>query len=310
LLSDPEISRLINTEFVACWDTVRPVPKVTIDFGNGKVLKRTLTGNTVISVCLPDGRALDAFPGVYTPADFKAQIAGTLKLYREIAAAKESPELVSARVVAWHREGFIQGVRAEGARTTMSKALVESPLLRALGLPGRKALVLGSEPPAPRAEPQAVLVGPEAQLVAIDRQPVPRNGLEEVVSLKATPPTPVKPTAILDPLLDPKGAFAALSQRIDDASKQAASVEQVRRGFAPANPAARKTPEQIGREAIEIDSLVNVRAIRPAVHLWYLAHGGLPANRLLRDELYRDLLHVPVDDPYLGLTGAAIPGTP
>ena len=309
MLSDPEVSRLINTEFVPCWDTVRPVPKVTIDFGNGRTLTRTLAGNTVISICLPDGRALDAFPGVYTPNDFKAQITGTLKLYRELAAAKEGPEELSARVVAWHREGFVQGVRAEGARTTLSKAFVESPLLNALGLPGRRAMVLGAEKLAEpvaveKRDPMLATTATKAlvQSVILDRANVTFTPLPA----GAVAPTP----ADVDPLVDPKAAFELLRSRIDDASKHAASVQQVRQRFNPGQPAVKKTPEQIGREAVEMDSQINIRAIRPAVHLWYLANGTLPSSRTLRDEMYRDLLHVPVDDPYLGLTDAAIPGTP
>jgi hypothetical protein len=289
------------------------VPKVTIDFGNGHTLKRTLAGNTVISVCLPDGRALDAFPGVYTPADFKAQIAGTLKLYREIAAAKESPEQVSARVVAWHREGFVQGVRAEGTRTTFSKAVVESPLLNALGISSRRALVLGAELPA-EAEPEPAAAAPRGPGIATTTS---KAAVQSVILDRADvtytvlPAAPVNPVTIdADPLADPKAAFEVLRSRIDDASKHAASVRQVRQRFNPGTPPVKKTPEQIGREAVEMDSLINVRAIRPAVHLWYLANGTLPASRVLRDEMYLDLLHVPVDDPYLGLTDAAIPGTP
>src|SRR5215467_2987788 len=49
--------------FVLHWQTVRPVPKVTIDFGNGKKIERTLTGNSLHLVLDLDGRPMDALPG-------------------------------------------------------------------------------------------------------------------------------------------------------------------------------------------------------------------------------------------------------
>lgn len=311
MLSDPEVSRLINEKFVACWDTVRPVPKVTIDFGNGKSLVRTLAGNTVISICLPDGRPLDALPGVYTPADFKAQLGPTLDLFSKLNWKQDRASEVAIQVGEWHRSRFVDGVQKEGRRTTLSKAAVESPLLQALGMRGMKAMSFGTQPeapmadtPAPPAQPMVRTTTSKAavQSVLLDRlSPVPPAAIPTVT---ANPPT------LPDPLSDPRAAFAALSSRIEDASKRAATIRELRTNLNPATATQPKTPEQLGREAVEADSQINVQAIRPAVHLWFMANGALPNQRFLRDAMYKDLLHVPVDDPYLGLTAALIPGTP
>jgi hypothetical protein len=122
-------------------------------------------------------------------------------------------------------------------------------------------------------------------------------------------PGAVTPPAI-DPLVDPKGAFAQFSARIEDVSKRAASIRQLRTAAPAATATPPKTPEQLGREAVEADSLINVRTIRPAVHLWFLGHGAPKQVNEVRDAMYRDLLHVPVNDPYLGLTDVLVPGTP
>jgi hypothetical protein len=74
LLSDTRIQKLLAERTVPVWQSVGPVPTVTVDFGHGKTLKRTLGGNTVLLLILPDGRALDAFPGVYTPDDFSREL--------------------------------------------------------------------------------------------------------------------------------------------------------------------------------------------------------------------------------------------
>lgn len=317
LLSDPETAKLLNTEFVPCWDTVRPVPQVTIDFGNGHTLKRTLAGNTVISICAADGRVLDAYPGVYTPAAFKGQISDTLGLFRKLTAAP-APAEQAAELAAWHREQFVKGVRAEGARLTLSKAFVESPLLAALGVPPAKAFGYGQAAPAGDPPPAIAVPATPSRVLTTTSKAIVQSTVmkaltpDQVVSPTAAPPGvpatgPTSPS--IDPLADPQTAFAQFSERIEDVSKRAATVRQLRRTTTGPD-APKKTPEQIGKEAVEADATINIRAIRPAVHLWFMANGAPRDARSVRDVMYRDLLHVPVDDPYLGLADALVPGTP
>src|SRR5689334_14281127 len=47
LYPHPAINRVLRDRFVLHWHSVRPVPRVTIDFGDGRRLVRTLTGNSV-----------------------------------------------------------------------------------------------------------------------------------------------------------------------------------------------------------------------------------------------------------------------
>jgi len=264
LLSDPDVVRTLNERVVAYWESVRPVPKVTIDFGDGRVLHRTLGGNTVMLLCLPDGRVLDAFPGIYAPRDFLPA------LERSLAFAADFRD---EAFVAWHRERATQAVAAERIRITTSKAFVESPLLEALGM-AQRALPAA---PAP------------ARAAASDR------------------PAPAR-AAAPDPLANPQDAFHRLSARIEDVSKGAATVERLRRSYL--REGVPRTPEQIGREAVELDSRTNTWLVRPAVHLFFVTQGRpVPREECVR-AIFREVLHVPVDDPYLGLADALVPGTP
>ena len=52
------------------WQSVRPVPTVTIDFGDGRKLERTLTGNSIHYILDSQGRPIDALPGLYGPQAF------------------------------------------------------------------------------------------------------------------------------------------------------------------------------------------------------------------------------------------------
>lgn len=107
LLSDVELASELKDQYVLSWESVRKVPKATIDFGNGEVITRTLKGNCVFYVCDPDGRVRDILPGVYTPKDFRRE----LKSSGPVAQATPEDNLAM-----------------------ISKAVVESPILSSFAL--------------------------------------------------------------------------------------------------------------------------------------------------------------------------------
>src|SRR6187551_2404363 len=59
LYPDPQINRMLREQFVLHWESVRPVPLVTIDFGDGRRVVRTLTGNSAHLVLDWRGRPVD-----------------------------------------------------------------------------------------------------------------------------------------------------------------------------------------------------------------------------------------------------------
>jgi hypothetical protein len=70
LYSNAEVSKLLREKFILYWESERPAPRVTIDFGDGRKLERTLTGNSIHYVLDSNGRVIDALPGLYGPAAF------------------------------------------------------------------------------------------------------------------------------------------------------------------------------------------------------------------------------------------------
>src|SRR5881394_3381367 len=66
LYPDPRINAVMRERFVLHWQSVRPVPIVTIDFGGGKKLVKTLTGNSAHVVLDMYGRPADALPGLFS----------------------------------------------------------------------------------------------------------------------------------------------------------------------------------------------------------------------------------------------------
>ncbi|HKB06357.1 MAG TPA: hypothetical protein VKD90_29450 [Gemmataceae bacterium] len=74
LFSSRELAAYVNDTFEPAWESVRPAPLVTIDFGNGHTVKRTLQGNIATYVCGPDGVVYDVLPGIYTPGPYRNQL--------------------------------------------------------------------------------------------------------------------------------------------------------------------------------------------------------------------------------------------
>lgn len=70
LYSNGQVSEFLRANFTLVWQTVRPVPRITIDFGDGRKLERTITGNSVHYVVTSDGWVADALPGLFGPAAF------------------------------------------------------------------------------------------------------------------------------------------------------------------------------------------------------------------------------------------------
>jgi hypothetical protein len=70
LYPNAEVNTALRDRFVLHWQTVRPVPTVTIDFGDGRKLERTLTGNSIHYILDSHARTIDALPGLYGPKAF------------------------------------------------------------------------------------------------------------------------------------------------------------------------------------------------------------------------------------------------
>lgn len=105
LYADPAIATLLRERYVLHWKEVRPVPTVTIDFGDGRRMKRTLTGNSAHYILDADGRPIDALPGLFSPDAFLA----ALREDADVAARLQSLPDRDAKLAAWH-EGQLKAL--------------------------------------------------------------------------------------------------------------------------------------------------------------------------------------------------------
>jgi hypothetical protein len=102
LYANEEVSRALREGFVLHWKSVRPVPKVTIDFGDGRKLERTVTGNSIHYVLDCEGRPIDALPGLYGPKAFLRELQRAEQAAKEVASLP--PLEWSNFLSAYHRD--------------------------------------------------------------------------------------------------------------------------------------------------------------------------------------------------------------
>lgn len=76
LYSNAKVAQLLRDKFILHWESVRPAPILTVDFGNGRKLVRTITGNSIHYILDADGRIVDALPGLYNARTFLAELQG------------------------------------------------------------------------------------------------------------------------------------------------------------------------------------------------------------------------------------------
>ncbi len=107
LFSNDQIAQFINGSFEATWENVREVPIVTIDFGGGHVVNRTLNGNIATYLCTSSGDILDVLPGIYEPVTYRSALEEFVKLNlwanekgTDVADRAKSHHLLQAKALA------------------------------------------------------------------------------------------------------------------------------------------------------------------------------------------------------------------
>lgn len=115
LYPDPAIAAHLRESYVLHWKTVRPVPKINIDFGDGRTMARTITGNSAHYVLDETGRVLDVLPGMYSPKPFLAALTDAAALSKTVSAPGGATR--AERLKQWH------AAREERAVRTWTDAL-------------------------------------------------------------------------------------------------------------------------------------------------------------------------------------------
>lgn len=139
LYSSPAIAERLRERFVLHWKTVRPVPVLTINFGDGRVLKRTITGNSAHYVLNARGEPLDVLPGLHAPVAFERWLKTVEQLHSQMKRSKDP----QAALAAYHQ--------SEARRIDAALQLLRRPAGASASHPAENywtsSLVLPSEAP-------------------------------------------------------------------------------------------------------------------------------------------------------------------
>src|ERR1043166_9611605 len=166
LYANQQVSDYLRKHFVLHWKSVRPVPRITVNFGDGRTMERTITGNSIHYVLDPNGEVVDALPGLYGARAFVTALGNaeqvavqSVKLdargrkvllenyhlgrLREINRQWSADLAQVGMAVALPRKAAVPADPAPKAAAAMplavGKAMVEQPMLRVLA-PRRDAL--------------------------------------------------------------------------------------------------------------------------------------------------------------------------
>jgi hypothetical protein len=293
LYANAEVARYLREHFVLHWKSVRPVPRVTIDFGDGRKLERTITGNSIHYVLTPDGEVVDALPGLYGA---KAFVRG-LQRAEEIAqqyAAKPSGER-SALLAAYHRN-----------RVAILTAELEQDLQRVSITP---ALLTRGD----LVSPVAMAAPPTAQAAA---RIASYKGRVERPILDRTTPEPPSASRTGDAAIDEATWKKIAALRAEDAALDQGAKELIRAKGPNAFEASRVAISKSVVEdpmlrklrsmerSISEDTVRNEYLLHRQIHEWLASDASTTAVDDLNARVYAELFLTPNSDPWLGLLPA------
>lgn len=282
LYPDAEIGRLLRQRFVLHWRSVRPVPKLTVDFGDGRTLERTVAGNSIHYVLDPRGRLVDALPGLYGPEVFRQELSTALEAAGSMAGLAD-PAFEGAasryrdeRVAALERGLLEDAVRLGGAFEPRTE---KSPQERD---PGEGIRLL---PAAARGEGDLDAAGTASKMAGEWRLltalglGVPRED-DEWRRLAA---------------LHRPGIRLDAGSRASILAKHGISEE----------PAAVQLLENLAG-TIALDEVLDQYLLRPQIYSHLAELSQRPDVEALNAWVYAEVFDMPPDDPWLGLAPESV----
>lgn len=268
LYSDPSIAALLRDDFVLHWHSVRPVPRITIDFGDGRRIEQTITGNSAHYLLSADGAVLDVLPGLHSPGAFRAQLKEWMtvnRLYarRPIDLRRYHANAVRTATLRWQELSARTGIVIE------QRKLSEAEL--------RTVALIASQ----RSASKAVVERPMfAQL-------------EMGQSLGSLRPTQ----------WEELGAFEKKGVVFGDESLAVIRAKQFPDG-APHEEEMVQLIENL-RRTVAAETIFNDIELHRQIHMWF-ARGEVLDLKSLNERIYDELFLTPSSDPYLGLRAPGV----
>ena len=273
LYANAPVAQYLRERFVLHWKSVRPAPRVTIDFGDGRKLERTVTGNSIHYVLDSAGQPLDALPGLYGPAAFMRALAQIETLARQLEGKNQGERWQALR--AYHN-GRIQAIARDWA-TDVSRTGGRAPADVVARIERRKQ------------NPGAIEVAPLAISKRATEVDILRSITADATALEAA--TDISSWNKI-------AALHAADVRLD-----AASVALINHQ----NEALRADPALLSRtlknleQYLALDTVRNEYIMRTKLHAWFATGEASGSVEQLNELVYAQLFRTPSSDPWLGL---------
>lgn len=284
LYANTEVSRRLREHFVLHWQSVRPAPKVSIDFGDGRTLERTITGNSIHYILDSEGGVVDALPGLYGPQAFLRALA--VGEEAAIASAKQAPA---------EREEFLREFHR--ARLADNVSRWNDDLIK-----------IGSTVPL-----RQLANNPSASALAADKRTIAKSEAERPIVRAVAPTRELLAQATEDALWPRIAALHAADSRLDRGSrtliqiKNPTALDAGRLATSKAvveNPLMRAV-RNLERSTAE-DTARNEYLFHTTIHEWFVT-GSAPSDLdRLNEKVYAELFLTPGNDPWLGLMPADV----
>ncbi len=273
LYANSEVSQKLRDRVILHWESVRPVPTVTVDFGDGRILKRTITGNSIHYLLDAQGRPLDALPGLHGPQAFLDWLDRAVPMAQQFA---QLPDPEKGTFLAEYHRSRIEAIQQQwqteltalnlappqglepippsesdaetAGRVAMTKMVVEFPLLRQIGV--------------------------------VDRN---RQTLESVTDIDT---------------------WRQLAQKHSDLSRLDSNSLALmqKKNPALADPEELQKVQTQFEQMMALDTVRNEYLLHQEIHQWFLAETGSMADvAVLNDRVYAQLFLTPNSDPWLGI---------
>ena len=279
LYSNAEVSKLLREKFILYWESERPAPRVTIDFGDGRKLERTLTGNSIHYVLDSDGRVIDALPGLYGPAAFMRSLNEMEAVFKERIRTEDNKEVagllpyprarLNAINVAWYLD-----IQKTGGKIPAGRFMVE----------------VNDE-----GTPTAIAAAP----YAMTKIATEANILKSITEAPAT----------LGTLTDQATWNKIAELHIGDAQLDARSISLIKRqtqNALSADGSGKNKDKTFAallkklQQNIAMDTVRNEYLLHTKLYGWFLTSKDRDLARLNK-KVYAELFLTPASDPWLGL---------
>jgi hypothetical protein len=280
LYSNAEVAKMLRERFILHWRSVRPAPRVTIDFGDGRKLERTVTGNSIHYILDSEGRTIDALPGLYGPQAFLRALVETEAAVQRFA--KLDSTKLRAELGAYHRlrlnsihSSWLLDTRETGGK-----------------LPAGLRVALGQN----SSTPSAISIAP----LAMTKMVTEASTLRSLVA-----------TGDAFAVVTDQAAWNKIARlHLADAQLDARSIGLIQRqiqNVLPTGGADTKPETTLSnllktlQMNIALDTVRNEYMLHRTLYAWLIVDWGRSDLEALNKKVYAELFLTPGSDPWLGL---------